>query len=426
MKRRSVCLLLSGAMVLGLSACTAIPDAGHDYSDAHDQGHGTTPTPSAAPTPTPEPTSTPFTVLEADVPPGEYAPWQEAYADFLRQLRREEGELRNWYQNTTQEERKADPDRVVASEADVSDSYALYDVDEDGIPELFVKYGQVAVAYHTVCYALREGQVVEVGEIGSPYANLYTWPGENAVVVFIARQGIYSIEQYTMTDGLLTFQEQILAEDLVGTDRYEPTRPGELVPGSEEIPVYPSGNQPRPPQVPALLLPVYEYGAPTRQNPAPMDEAEVRAAIGKVLWEGAELYGVSGDGAYGDTGPITLDEYRHPGVAYSFSKEPLFLAQYAWADANGDGQTDCILRMEEIREKSGFTSRPYVILSLEEGGVYAYFFRSLGEPTVAPNGSVYFGETRQVSFYKNQCYSYSATPPAHADGLVWDDFTAAP
>ncbi len=146
---------------------------------------------------------------------------------------------------------------------------------------------------------------------------------------------------------------------------------------------------------------------------APLNDAEVRSAIGRVLWEGATLFGVSGDGFYGDTGTVTLEEYLEPGAAYPYNDQPLTVTEYAWADVNGDGQTDCVLHLDD---------RYYTVLAVQDDTVYAYFFNYADDMVVSPNGSVYFQSYtfwQQVSFYKNQCYKYSVDPPAQ-----WEDFPA--
>ena len=69
-----------------------------------------------------------FQPQRADIPPGDYAPWQEAYAGFLTNLRSSE------YRHTLGEFGFPGDDMP-------SDSYSLYDVDKDGVPELFLKCG---------------------------------------------------------------------------------------------------------------------------------------------------------------------------------------------------------------------------------------------------------------------------------------------
>ncbi len=420
MKKRFCCLIALFAFTL--TACTPVGEPAPTPTPTATVTPARRPTPTAQPTPTPTPTEAPFSVEEADVPPGDYAPWQEGYAAFLVELRRQEGTLRHWGENASDQELDADPERRDAIYG-VSDLYRLYDVDKDGVPELFVQYGSDEATYYTVCYAYREGQVAEVGDFHSGHSSLYTWPEENALLVLWGQMGLAFMEKYSMEDGVLVYQGEIFSEVIDITKQEEYTDPGELVPGAEPIPEFWSGNERRPPWVAAPVLPIYDYGAPPRQDPAPVEEAEVRSAIWKVLEENGPLYGVSGDGFYGDTGLVTLEEYLRPGGAYPYGDEPLTVAEYAWADVNGDGQTDCILRLEEARE--GGVGNFYAVLDWQDGAIYAYFFDFRDRVAVAPDGTVYFREYDwwfRFFFYKNQCYDYSVGEPAEWDDLAWDSF----
>lgn len=419
MRKHIFCLLCAAAMLM-TAACT--PAGEPTPTPTVTPTRGPTPTARPAPAPTPTPTEVPFSVEEADVPPGDHAPWQESYAAFLAELRRQEGELRHWAETASAEEIEADPDRW-AEYSGVSDLYRLYDVDKDGIPELFVQYGSCEADYDTVCYAYREGQVAEIGDFYSGHSSLYTWPGENALLVHGGQMGLAFMEKYSMEDGVLVYQGEIFSEAIDFAKQEEYTDPGELVPGAESIPAFWSGNGWRPPWVAAPVLPIYDYGAPPRQDPTPVEEAEVRSAIGKVLKENGTVCGVSGDGFYGDTGLVTLEEYLQPGGAYPYTDEPLIVAEYAWADVNGDGQTDCILRLEEAREGG---PEKFAVLNWQDGMAYAYFFDFADRVAVASDGTVYFREYGgwwfRFSFYKNQCYDYPAEIPAEWDDLAWDSF----
>lgn len=412
MKKRLCCLI--ALFTLTLTACTPAREPAPTPAPTPTATVTPTARPTPTPTPTPIPTEAPFSVEEADVPPGDYAPWQEGYAAFLVELRRQEGTLRNWAETASAEEIDADPDRW-AEYSGISDLYSLYDVDKDGILELFVQYGSCEADYYTVCYAYREGQVVEVGGFSSGHSSLYTWPGEHALLLHSGRMGMAFMEKYSMEDGVLVDQGEIFSD--VDVAAY--TDPGEIVPGAEPIPTFWSGNGRRPLWVAAPVLPIYDYGAPPRQMSTPMEEVEVRSAIEKVLKENGTVCGVSGDGFHGDTGLVTLKEYLQPGGAYPYTDEPLIVAEYAWADVNGDGQTDCVLRLVED-QKDG-SSDYYAVLNWQDGTVYAYFFGFVDRVAVAPDGTVYI-QGSQVSFYKNQCYDYPAEIPAAWDDLAWDSF----
>ena len=229
MKRRSVCLLLSTALVLSLAACTVTPNESPEPS--MDAEASPTPIPSVNPAPNP------LTVTEADV----YESWQEAYAGFLRRLWQEEDPVRNWYQKATDEERDADPDRSTAYWQS-SETYSLYDVDKDGIPELFVQYGLDITGRHTVCYTFRDGQVAEVGGIDSPYSRLYSWPDGNGLISFEETAGSATMDKYAMEGGCLTEPRMIFYQEIVNTGRSDFIQPVEAVPGSEAIPTYSTEN----------------------------------------------------------------------------------------------------------------------------------------------------------------------------------------
>lgn len=412
--RRTLIGLLA-ILLLALSACGPAVE--------HTPTPGQSPQSSPSLSPTPEPTATPTAepsplgIPPADVPPGDYAPWQEAYADFLTQLRQEDAAKRQQLPELPEEEGY----ELLAT---LGDYYTLYDVDQDAVPELFVQYGAGEASYHTVCYAFRDGQVSSIGEFPSGHASLFTFPGENAVLFVWGHLGTAYMDKLSVTDGRLENLGEVFSEDPAETGWEEYTAPGEVVPGAQALPTYNISPEWHSTDFPPLLLPVYEYGAAPRERAQPLEEADVRAAIGAVLWDGAVFSGVSGEGFHGDAEATTLRDYLLPGTAYPYGELPLTVAQYAWADVNGDGQTDCILRLEQ-REQN-WNNDFYLVLSAEEDGrIYGYFFQFLQDAVVTPKGSVYFQGLdgwQSVSFYQNQCYSTSADTPLQADGLAWDAF----
>jgi len=410
MKRFPVFSLLAAALALGLAACGYRPS-----QESVPPVSAAVQSPEAVPVPTPEPA--PFRVEGDDVPLGEYAPWQEGYADFLRVQRQQEGELKEWVDTASSEELNEDLERWSAYSLS-SEYYSFYDVDEDGVPELFVRYGDCEAAYHTVCYAFREGEVVEVGDFPSGHSCLYTCPGENGVLYYWGHMGRAFLQKLLLRDGELAFAEDFYQE--WGGDGEGPDPdPASFVPGAEYIWEYRTPTHWRAGDCPALTLPIYDYGVWPRRLEGPLDDGEVRATIGKVLWEGAELFGVSGDGFYGDTGVVTLEEYLAPGAAYPYNDQSLVVTEYAWADVNGDWQTDCVLRLEG-------DGSYYTVLSLQEGTVYAYFLGFTDGFGVDPDGTVFlrwYDWWEQVSFYKNQCYTFSAPrEPVEGCDLAWEGF----
>lgn len=406
MRVRPSFLLLAGVMGLSLAACKTVD--GLDPS-----GPAPTQAPTSAPTPTPEPVHT-VVVYPPDVPVGDYAPWQTAYADFLAERLEMDARIDN---------------------GDVSDMYCLYDADEDGTPELFIRYGMAEAGSHTTCYAFRDGRVEALrdGDFPSGHGGIYTCPGEKAFLFCWGHMGYAEISKVPMEDGRLGKWELLLEEDTRpsanGGIGRPYTDPAELVPGSEPLSYYYTRSCRDWGRNIPLTLPIYDYEALPRLLEAPLEEAEVRTAVGEVLWGNRAFYSYSGDNFHGRPGYGILAEYLMGG-AYPGRNRPLIPREYAFVDVNGDGQTDCVLRLEEEPDEYGNISQYYVVFHVWEGEVHAYFFAWMDGLGVDPDGTVYFrkyGSWEQVSFYGDQCYTYPARrDPAEGADLAWDEFTPNP
>lgn len=424
MKNRFLCLLLVGALLLGLTSCAPPP--------ADTPSPSPSPEAEASPVPTPTPTPEPFAVQAADVPPGDYEPWQEGYIEYLNQRCAEEAPLIAWAKTATSEEVDADWEKWNAANT-ASYHYVLCDVDKDGVPELFIDQGSLSSPVYE-CYTFRDGEVTFLGELVETHASFYNWPGENALLVSWGKMFYWGYSKYSIVNGELVCQGILHDEELVDGEIVGHKEVEEVVPGATHV----SCEYTRTIRdwdgkgvIAPLVLPICDYGvSSTWQNPAPMEESEVRSAIGRVLWEGAELVGVSGDGYTANVGTATMEEYLEKERIFTGSEEPLKVPRYAWADMNGDGQTDCVLFVGST-DIYGYTGTNYMILSVEDGTVYAYFYScNLNGFAITSDGTVYFdcgfGEWGRESFYKNQCYRYPVPAPAEWDDLAWEPFPSEP
>lgn len=412
MRKKLPCLLLSGAIALSLAACAP---AGEEPNPSPSL---TTPPPESSvqvlATPTPEPTAPPKATADFDLPDRDYQPWQAGYMEFLTLLQTDKTtwEPGGW------------------GELAGSESYSLYDVDRDGVPELFVKYGDCEAAFVYKCYAFRDGQVLCIGQFAGGHSSLYTHPDKSAVLRSEGHMGYKEVYEYPMEGGVLTEEREIFSEEDVR--EYTPTE--EIVPGAEHIEYFYTwrGTQDRsyftgkPPYSlgKALLLPIADWQA----GPAATGNSSetARAAILAALNGETKFYGASGDHFYGDTGPVTWAEYVQPNGAYPYNDVPLEVTAHAWQDMNGDGQEECLLELRE--PESGDSSVPYiVVLSGQEGTVYAYFFGFYNDQTeFRTDGTVTntYGGTVRLSFWRDQCYEY-AVPDASAPAVKWVEVAPA-
>lgn len=422
--------LLTGALALSLAACGPAGEVpgGSPSPTEEAPGVSASPAPPESPEPSAEPSSaaspSPSPGQSAapagyDLPARDYQPWQAAYMDFLAGLQAQEWADASAYAALSEAEQAQQEGQALWSAvSDSSESYSLYDVDQDGVPELFVKFGNCEAAYHTRCYTFRGGEVALAGEFGSGHSSLYTCPDRSAVLVYYAHMGWSQMQEYTMENGTLTAGQELLSEE----EAIEYIQPEEIVPGAVYIDFFytklgellaDQSGRPQPSGGEALLLPVCDWQA----GPAPTGSSSeaARAAILAVLGGEAELYGASGDHFYGDVGRTTWEAYIQPGAAYPFNHTPFQILQHLWMDLNGDGQEECVL---QLQSEAGTA---VVVLSAQEDRVYAYYFGFFGDTAACADGAILdvYGKTVRLSFWKDQCYGYYAQPDAGAQPAAW-------
>lgn len=345
------------------------------------------------------------------------ADWQRGYAGFLRALCAEEAAVRDI------DRPDYDPNAYPGEIGMLSESYCLYDIDKDGTPELFIRYGNSEAAYHTCVYGWVGGTMAELGGFSSGHAALYTWPGENAVAFNWGHMGGHYVDRISLADGALAFEE-VFSEDIGPQDTY--TDMADIVPGSTYLQEarttlwltfsQEAGSTADTP----LLLPVYDYGRErTRRETDPDRDAAARRAVTAVLEDGAVFYGASADGFGGDTGWMTLEQYLAPGGVDSYADMSQAVEKLSWVDMDGDGQTECLLSLEDAE---GWPDQ-YVILREQGGTVYAYCVNYCGGGSVNAEGVFYhpeYGEPFAVSFWKNQCYQYTVPYDETVPDVEWE------
>lgn len=459
MKKRSISLLLAGALALTLCACAPAGEgpspspAAAPSSPAAAEPSGpalATPTPEPSPSPEPsvepslavEPSAPPETAAGYDLPGREYQPWQVGYMDFLARLR--------WIESESQWEQEAfkglaedgrGPLGIWSVDEDMtfvmrtgSERYSLYDVDRDGVPELLVDY----VGRTIQCYTWRDGQVVCVGEFHSKDSGLYSHPDKNAILRAGGRMGYYQLYEYPMEGGVLTEEREIFSEGPVDF----PTEAAEIVPGAQPIDYFwtqlgewddrkyydPESEwreyddgRPHPSAGKALLLPIADWCDGPAATGSSSERA--RAAILAALNGETKFYGASGDHFYGDVGWTTWEEYIQPNGGYPWNEEPWEIKAHVWQDMNGDGQEECVLQLSEPERADDAVprSRYTAVLSHQGGTVYAYFF-GIYDLGLCEDGAFQmdYGGPVRLSFWKDQCYEY-IVPDTSAPAVKWAD-----
>lgn len=452
MREKLLALLLAGTLTLGLAACAAgNGDVGQPSPSAEPEAPTKTlqtapptevislpPEMTEAPEESPGPSGTPEPAeVDSDLPRREYQPWQVGYMDFLTALA--EADRDHLGDETAYAGLAVDQRGVYCMDAGEelgmtmvmsmgSEYYYLYDVDEDGVPELFVQYGDCEAAYTTQCYAYREGQIVCIGEFDMGHSGLYTHPGKSAVLRSEGHMGYKEVYEYPMEGGVLTEERVLFSEEDV--QEYTPTE--EIVPGArfirrlyarrgEDDQSYWTGRAPYSAGK-AMLLPICDWGV---GRPATGNSTErARAAILAAMRGEGEVVGVSGDHFNGDVGPMPWEEYIQTVTAVPNAQVTAKIAAHFWQDMNGDGQQECVLRLESEMRRGDETwsGEDMVLLSEQDGTVYAYCFDFYDRDDFRADGTIQNYDGRlALSFWKDQCYEYMAGDEGSAQAVEWLD-----
>ena len=359
----------------------------------------------ARPAAEPEPVPQPAPVEEPTVE----EPWRSAYKRFLKELCRQEAEQR-------------DPDRPDYDPTEYltqSEGYFLYDMNSDGVPELFLEMNMGL----TEVYTFRDGETVQWGEIDTWHSSLYSDPEEKGVICMWGHSGGQSIQRITFDEDGTMQEESLYEKEDLNADYVDISA---VVPGSMYLRTVRTtlgrtfasnanaeADQP-------LTLPVDDYGkGRVRQVEDAERSAKARVAIEAVLEEGAVFFGVSADGFGGDTGETTWEDYLATGGVDLYATAPQKLKKLAWMDVDGDGQVECVavlLHEEQLLDQM-------VVLSEQDGAVYGYCVNYMGDGALDVDG-VFRSETLDdmafgLSFRKEQCYCYTAQRDPAAQAVTW-------
>ena len=344
-------------------------------------------------------------------------PWRGAYIAFLEELCRREKELRNT------DRPDYDPNNVDVEIGEVSGRYVLYDIDKDAVPELLIRYGLGEAGYHTTVYGFRDGAVTELGDIPTGHTSLYTWPGENGLGYDWGHMGGHFIDKITLEDDQLI--ENTFFDEGIEAPVEQYTAAEDVIPGSRYLTEVQTTVQL--PELSPMTLPIEDYGkVPLHEPLDPERDEAARGAIAEVLESGGTFYAVTADGFGGDAGETTLESYLQPGGITEYADRSLIVAGRAWVDVDGNGQRECLLKVER-QSGDPYGGACLVVLSEQSGSIYGYCLNYTDQTEVLEDGV--FRETyaggdswgeRRLSFRGNQCYLYTAPENSTSSAVTWE------
>ena len=254
-------------------------------------------------------------------------------------------------------------------------SYLVYDIDKDATPELIYKTGTCEADYHGAIYTFRDGRAFQIGEdLALGHSSFYSDPGENGIILMWGHMGYASAVRISIKDGYA--EEPLYEDDLNSRLQADPDAeyvyPYDVIPGSVYLTLC-RGD---------ILLPLTHYeeiraylegsGAHYPNNDA--------AFYADLMMNNGEVYAVTADGFTNSPGRIGFQDLLRQDAAANWMQSDLQILSAAAADLNGDGQLECVL------SASGGGSEMRIILSEQDGVVYAYLMNYTDGYALDPDG----------------------------------------
>lgn len=268
--------------------------------------------------------------------------------------------------------------------------YYVYDIDNNGVPELFIKYGTCEADYSIEIYTY-EDSLKLIKKSGAAHQAYYSIPG-TGMLVWWAHMGDSSISKLTLSGGELK-SESVSSETTTG----EYKKPSDFYAGATSF----DGCQMDNP------LAIVGYGIEFPETGSSDKNAEAKAKIKEVMEKNGKVY-LSFTNYFDDRenkGIMNFNDLKKKGNLnkyYSLTKN-----HESWGDLNKDGQEECLIVFDSTKKK---TSGSSVVLSYQNGQVYAYYVFYAKDSMEIKNGRIvipdsYGTSEESLCFYKDLAYT---------------------
>lgn len=402
--KKSLAFLCAGTMTLALMGCSAgkqiteLPedttvimdntaDGSSEESGSSEEGQNT----GAVGT----------TDLDGETEAGNDGLWQEAYKSLMKDLVSGNfGEDIPFFGYLPGD---PDYDQLIENGYGV-DGYYLYDVDKDDVPELMVKFGTCEADYDGRLYAFDGENATYVGEFPLGHSGLATCPSQNGVILNYGHMGSAYMQKMTLENGELGFEE-LMSETLGDDPDASYTLPGEVIPGADTL----SEMKPED-TLPMDTYRTWIQNLDADVEPTTVKDENLEQVYLDTISSNGMVTGVTADGYGGDVGTVSMEEYLGPNMVSEYSDAGMKIAAYAFVDMNQDGKEECVLKLQDLAQDDDFSGQ-WVVLSEQDGTVYAYCINYMMAYTLLENGSFrpndeYYTNNFRIMFDKDQCFLY--------------------
>ncbi len=342
--------------------------------------------------------------------------WKEAYLEILQKERAKAGELVAAAEKETDDEEGVDP------EMESIDSYWLYDIDKDGTPELLIRYGHYEAAYHGSCYTMKDGKTVLVSDdIGLGHSTFEAAPEENGIVLYTGHMGYGDCRILRLKDGKLT-DEHLFEDNL--NERLEQDEDAWYKPASDVV----KGAFYLEPFPAWMDLPVKLYEMIVKAENGSAESTGKKAEFPdsdpeffeKIMEENGQVIAAAMDQFMMSPGKTAFNTLLEPNTIYEYSSEGMKINSHEYADLNRDGKLECLVYLDDKNaEENSAAPRKgeyRIILSEQDGNVYAYLTFIPSESSIAEDGTLVLtedynsGYSLRVLFEGEEGFQYSVPP----------------
>ena len=228
------------------------------------------------------------------------------------------------------------------------DSYTIYDIDKDNIPELFIRFGHCEASYCGKIYTYADGKAQLVEENGMSHTSLHSFPGDNGVLFYMGHMGVTDCYKLMLKDGKAEYEE------LFENDYNEQSESGEDAESKDINDVVPGSCY------------LEEYGC---TNTYPIEKYEVIADFSKgtakaasdaytypdnnpefyneLMQNGGTVNAVSLDTFMKTPGEIPFSQLLEKSQIYEYYEGGGEINGVTYADLNSDGIYECIFYIGE-------------------------------------------------------------------------------
>lgn len=296
------------------------------------------------------------------------------------------------------------------------DCYWLYDIDNDNVPELLIRYGDCEAAFHGQLYSYIDGEAKFIDNLSMGHTGFYAVPDENGILSYWGHMGYAECWKLTL-NGTVLSSEELYSEDInekmqAGEDVWYKAS-NEIVPGAYYLDSYDYNN--------TYPIEMYETITAYANGKKKSDSGSYSFPNNNpdfytdIMQNNDSVNAVALDQFMNTLGEVPFSKLFEEKQIYNYAPGDLTPLNITYADLNSDGIYECIFYLNEGNNPEDQYMDYSVILSLQRDTVYAYLNFCPYETSITEDGyfitepDEYASEryVKRVLYDREKCFIYS-------------------